>query len=239
MTIQNWKSLSVGAAVTALVIFMATKVIAVAPTPYKVICHHNPSQDVTLSFQNERAYNGHLGTPHNDEVYDTEGACEQPTNEPTATPSPTLVQPSPTPVDECDQDECVEVTPTPTLEITPTPTGVPQSTSNEVVELRSNTTSTPSCAALEPDYVHDIWWEQGTPGDSKGILHWGTNTNYSKVHIVYGFSAGDIRYSLLNTDNDGVEEIGGLDNTRHYWFSVGNVNSCAVSDYVVWRDPSA
>lgn len=42
-----------------------------------VICHHNPAQSITLEFQNEQAYLGHLGNPHNDQVYDTEGACEE------------------------------------------------------------------------------------------------------------------------------------------------------------------
>jgi len=44
--------------------------------PY-ILCHNNPAQSITLEFENEEAYEGHLGLPHNEQVYDTEGACEE------------------------------------------------------------------------------------------------------------------------------------------------------------------
>ncbi|QHO63425.1 DUF11 domain-containing protein [Candidatus Chazhemtobacterium aquaticus] len=49
----------------------------------KTICHHNPGNEVTLTFHNAQSYSGHLGTPHNDKVYDTDGPCDdsQPTEE--------------------------------------------------------------------------------------------------------------------------------------------------------------
>ena len=49
----------------------------------KTICHHTPGNEVTLTFHNAQSYNGHLGTPHNDQTYDTDGPCEdsQPTEE--------------------------------------------------------------------------------------------------------------------------------------------------------------
>ncbi len=43
--------------------------------PYEIICHHNPAQNITHEFANEQSYNGHLGTPHNGQTYDTDGAC--------------------------------------------------------------------------------------------------------------------------------------------------------------------
>ena len=48
----------------------------------KTICHHNPGNEVTLTFYNAQSYNGHLGS-HNEEVYDTDGPCgdSQPTEE--------------------------------------------------------------------------------------------------------------------------------------------------------------
>lgn len=67
---------------------------------YKVICHHNGAQDVTLTFANEQAYEGHLGTPHSSEVYDTDGACEEVS--PTLSPTPTEIPegtPSATPTE--------------------------------------------------------------------------------------------------------------------------------------------
>jgi len=40
------------------------------------ICHHNPGNEVTLTFQNQQSYEGHLGTPHSGSTYDTPGPCE-------------------------------------------------------------------------------------------------------------------------------------------------------------------
>lgn len=59
-----------------------------AVTPYKVICHHNPGNAVTLSFMNLQSYLGHLGTPHNRMVFDTNGPCVTPTATPTPSPTP-------------------------------------------------------------------------------------------------------------------------------------------------------
>lgn len=44
---------------------------------YKTICHHNPAQAVTINFANEQSYQGHLGKPHNDQTYDTDGPCPE------------------------------------------------------------------------------------------------------------------------------------------------------------------
>lgn len=65
-------------------------VIAVAPAPYKVICHHTPGNDVTLEFLNEQSYSGHLGIPHSGSTFDTDGACEStsPSVSPSVSPSP-------------------------------------------------------------------------------------------------------------------------------------------------------
>lgn len=66
-----------------------SKAFGVQPEPYKIICHHNPSNDVTLSFLNEQAYTGHLGTPHNTQVYDTDGPCSDVSIVPTEGITPT------------------------------------------------------------------------------------------------------------------------------------------------------
>ncbi len=89
--------------------FLTRPAAATAPEPYKVICHHNPAQDVTLSFQNVQSYTGHLGTPHSGSTYDTDGACPEvtPSVSPTASPTPTTKP--------CEWD-CDEVTPTVTPE---------------------------------------------------------------------------------------------------------------------------
>lgn len=99
------------AAILVVYYFYVAKVGAVAPTPYKIICHHNAAQDVTLQFANANAYSGHLGTPHNDQTFDTDGECVNvsPTVEPTIEPT---VEPSITP----------EVSATPSASIAPSVT---------------------------------------------------------------------------------------------------------------------
>jgi len=101
-------------AIITLFVTCAGVAHAVKPVPYKVICHHNSGNTVTLSFVNEQSYNGHLGTPHNDQVFDTDGACAEvtPTIDPSVTPT---VDPSVTPT----------VTPSVTPEVTATPSATP------------------------------------------------------------------------------------------------------------------
>lgn len=86
---------------------------------YKTICHHTPANEVTLNFANEQSYNGHLGTPHNDQTFDTNGAC--------VTVTPTV---SPEPTDEVTPTQEPEVTPT----VTPTTTPENVSQTNQTVD---------------------------------------------------------------------------------------------------------
>jgi hypothetical protein len=90
-----------------------------ALAPYKVICHHTPGNEVTHEFANEQAYDGHLGTPHNAETYDTDGACTgtpTPSASPEGTPTPEAsATPEPSATPSCEEREnCPTATPTPT-----------------------------------------------------------------------------------------------------------------------------
>lgn len=161
---------------------------------------------------------------------DHAGHCVEVEVTPTQTPTPTAT-PTPT-IIECD-GEC-EPTPTPTVEVTPVP-----ETHNDVVTVSSTQNTSGDCSALEPQPLNDIWYSDDVKGDGKLTLHWGVDKQYSRAHIVYGLAPGDIRYSILNTENDGVEEIGGLDSHTTYWFSVGSVHECSVGDYMTWRDPQS
>ena len=230
------KKLLIGS-LLSLALLLVTSVYATQGGHQEVcFCHNLDNNPHTICTDNQGQINGHQA--HIAQGKDSLGACHEPTvtptvtQEPTATPTPTIIL--------CDGD-CI--TPTPTEEVTPTPTDTPRVTpepqnDTPIVEVVSNTTSTPSCSDLKPVAVSDIWIENPTHQDGKVTLHWGTNANYSQVHIVYGFTPGDIRYSLLNTDNDGVEVISELDNQKIYWFSVGYVNGCNVSDYTKWIDPA-
>lgn len=121
------KAIVLGIGLASLVVGTA---FAVKPTPYKVICHHNPANDVELEFANEQSYNGHInGVEHNDQVYDTDGPCVvvTPTQEVTPTPE---VTPEATPTVEV--TPTVDVTPTGTPSATPTPTVTTNTVTNTV-----------------------------------------------------------------------------------------------------------
>lgn len=199
-------------------------------------CHAEPNgNQQTLHLPLQALQNaGHVSANGNPlHAGDHAGKCVEVTPTPQITITPT-VTPSPTiiPCDGCCEEECV--TPTPTVEVTPV-----SETHNDVVTVASTTNTSGDCSALEPQPLNDIWYSDDVKGDGKLTLHWGVDTQYSRAHIVYGLTPGDIRYSILNTDNDGVEEIGGLDSHTIYWFSVGSVHECSVGDYTTWRDPQS
>jgi hypothetical protein len=85
----------------------------------KTICHHTPGNTVTHTFNTLPAYLGHLGTPHSQSTYDTDGACQD-VVEPTAKPTPTPCKPKVTPSTE--PTTTPTTTPTPSVEVTPTAT---------------------------------------------------------------------------------------------------------------------
>lgn len=163
---------------------------------------------------------------------DHAGACV----EPTVTTVPTM-QPTATPTLEPTLEPTVtpEVTPevTPRVTVTPEPTVVQQ----VVHQARMSMPSAPTCPDATPSRVNDIWLEPDASGNGTLVLRWGVNTDYQRVNIVYGFEPHDARYSLLNTENDGREEIRGLDSNTHYWLAINHQNGCAPGEYSDWIDP--
>lgn len=100
-------------------LLLVSKMYATQSESYKTICHHNPANNITLSFQNQQSYNGHLGTPHSDQVYDTEGECEE---EVELTPTPCIrISPTVTPTPEPEEEITPTVTVAPTVEPTEAP----------------------------------------------------------------------------------------------------------------------
>jgi hypothetical protein len=83
----------------------------------KTICHHSPGQDTEHTFQNAQSYQGHLGTPHNNETFDTDGKCVTPTETVSLTPTPYLC-------DGGDLEVVRQICPT----AEPTPTATPEAT---------------------------------------------------------------------------------------------------------------
>jgi hypothetical protein len=122
------KYAAVGSVALAMFAFIVAPVHATYQQVFPVtICHHTPGNKVTHTFQNWQSYSGHLGNPHNQQTYDTIGACPTPT--PTATPRVTA---SPTP------------TATPTATPTVTPTASPSATPSATPTNTPDPTSTPS-----------------------------------------------------------------------------------------------
>lgn len=189
-------------------------------------CHCEPNGNCqTLNLPQQALQNaGHVDAGGNPlHAGDYPGQCVEPTvtviPEPTDVPSPT-----PSPTQEPEPTRTPEATPSPVIDRIETPSSVG--------------VSTPSCPDQVPTKVEDVWVDTGVKNDGQITVFWGQNSNYSKVHIVYtDAEPGNWRYALLDTDNDGSESIGGLQNGVHYWFAVQYVNGCAPGPLSDWVDP--
>lgn len=222
-----------------ILVFVVTQVHAKTEVCFCHNVNHNPH---TICTDNQGKINGHNSHVNNGE--DTAGACVAPTatptptvivEEPTATPTPIIVvdEPTVTPTPEVD-----EVTPTPTQQprVTPTPEEKVQVSSSRE-ESVSSSTGTPSCGDLSVPEVPQAWLQPDAEGNGVLIPRWGTN-QYGKVDIRWSPDTSDMnRYSLLNTNNNGVEEIGALDNGTHYWFQVRFRNGCQTGEWSNMVDP--
>ena len=141
------KKALIGIIATALATFL---VVSLARTVWatefpKTICHHTPANNVTLTFQNHQSYNGHLGQPHNNQTFDTNGPCVVPSPSPTASPTAT---PSATP------------TATPSATPQPSPTASPSATP----EPRVEPSATPSATPIPQVYTPVETVSDGGPG---------------------------------------------------------------------------
>lgn len=164
------------------------------------------SQKPTFATGNGCTIHWHGYTPHLH--------CPTPSPSPSPTPSPTPpvdqcpyeegYQPTGPCEDECEYKECEEPSPTPEPpheNVVQQPAGQPQDCKN--------------------GSIGGIYVDGGVPNDNKVEVRWWPLKDFDKVHIRYSEVDGDWRYSLLDTENDGHEEIGNLVNGVHYWFQVG------------------
>lgn len=239
-------------AVAAVVLLFTTTVFA-TQNPKVNICHQTESENHpynAIRVDDDGHWNGHdehegdflYEGPVRENGHPTRNGdewCEEnvPEEEPTPTPSPT-----PEPEEFCDDDSAVnygadeecryEEQPTPT----PTPSPEPEKT--VTTQSQPGPASAPVCSDSVPGEVANIFVDTGTPNDGKLEVRWlPKEPKGSKAHIRYSEVDGEWKYSLLNTDNDGVEEIGSLVNGTHYWFQVAQVNGCAVGPYSRSFDP--
>lgn len=175
-------------------------------------------------------------------------AVATPTPTPTGRPTPTPTRkPNPTPTSPPRQTPTPTQKPTPTPtttpRVTPTPTSIPQPTPTPTEapkqESTTSTPTTPVCEDWVPGGVSNIYVDRGVPNDGKLEVRWlSDDPKGNEAHIRYtDRDPGDWRYALLNTPNDGVETISGLENGVHYWFSVAQVNGCAVGSWSASYDP--
>lgn len=238
-------------------LFFATQVFANGNRHEEVkLCHKHGNGTFAYLVVDDDAVPGHLG--HGDFYYQGNAQTQfgknlwcnthvpQPSPTPTATPTPT-VEPEPEYCQdenatnykeegECEYEE--DPTPTPTPTDQPTPTPEPE----RKVETQSSGggggASAPTCSDSKPGKVANIYVDPGKPNDGKLEVRWlPEEPKASKAHIRYSEVDGDWRYAKLDTENDGVEEIGDLKNGVHYWFQVAQVNGCAVGDYSRSFDP--
>jgi len=129
------------------------------------------------------------------------------------------------------EEYCEEEEPVPTPVPTPTPPGNPPT-------FQGSTTDAPGvCPINNIGDVANIYVEVGIPNDGKLTVQWSLPENANQVHILYRQYDEDWKYALLNTLNDGNEEIGGLKNGVNYAFKVAGVRGCGVGNYSKEFDP--
>jgi len=170
---------------------------------------------------------------------DWDYVCVTPTPTPSPTPTPT-VEPTPTP----------DVTPTPTVEATPTP----EDRKPDYWDCSMDHSCVPGISTPQPDMcvptLKDIPNMLVAPTCGAGALRvlWTPNPDANYAHIVYcedgvncNLPINQWPYSLLETNNDGNECVGGLKTGKHYYFVVTPVNrkgaGACVGNYTKPFDP--
>ncbi len=93
------------------------------------------------------------------------------------------------------------------------------------------------CPNIKPGKVGGVFVDQGIANDGKVEVRWWPAPGATKAHIAYSEYGQPWHYALLNTANDGHEEIGFLKNNTRYYFQVAGVEGCAVGDYSAPFDP--
>lgn len=93
------------------------------------------------------------------------------------------------------------------------------------------------CPLPEPITMFDVF--NHTPNDNQLELGWlAWNVELSpEVNIRWGWEDGNWLWFLNGSSNDGSEEITGLTNGVHYWFSIQASNDCGVSEWSDSVDP--
>ena len=215
--------------------------------PY-VLCHNNPAQSITLEFQNEQSYEGHLGQPHNDQVYDTEGPCEEDFD---VCP---LVQDCLNEeecheflVEACEEEEEVEgfncndlvdycEVPYCTLfpngeecqeQPTPTPTASPSATPTpEVTEAPRGETLAEQCTDTKPNKAPDNFHIYRKGDVARPVWFYDTNIGW-RVVVYYGLTGqGDQHSKIFKNVSDNQELIEAL-GSRDFDFRATFLNGCA------------
>lgn len=157
------------------------------------------------------------------------GNCATPTPSPTITPTST---PTATPSASPTQSPVPSESPSPEPSSEPTPTATP--TPVVRVETPLTVAGAPVCGDTAPAKIPNIFVDNA--GVGKLEVRW-IPTGGDKAHIFYGLEVGKPLFSLIDTPNDGVEVIGGLNSGSHYWFAVTNGSGCAWSQLSDWYDP--
>lgn len=186
----------------------------------KVICHHTPANQVTLTFHNLQSYIGHLGTPHSGQTYDTDGACQQPTPTPTKKPC----KPTPTPT----------LTPTPTEPVvTPTPTETPVESHSDGPkgdnrgDAHTDAVQTPQAPTCTIHFEKARVWY--TKVNGKVVFNWATDAQgIEKFSVTYGYSPDKLVYGVDNIPSTSRSlEIKGLTHSPVYFNVWTWISACS------------
>lgn len=104
-------------------------------------------------------------------------------------------------------------------------------TPTDVTFAGSSTNAPGECVNNSIGAVGNIFVAQLVKNDTKVEVRWLPPVNADRAHIVYTEFGSPWHHALLNTENDGVQEIQDLVPGVQYSFTVAGVSGCAVGPW--------
>jgi hypothetical protein len=231
---KNIWILSLGFASFALIILGLYRLTyATQDVEARAYCHATESEGHPYNYLFNTAWVQHLednGTPKSGheldfftQVGDTDCNGETPTVTPTATPSATL---TPTPIVECDKDECVTPSPEPTR--APEPTVIPTEAPKSEASVPHN-----DCSAIN-DTPTITGWSRVSP--TKVKFTWSETGNINDYVVYYGLTENNLVWNKMVFDAHETT-LSDLPENTPIWASIAGTDNVCVGARSAVVDP--
>ena len=176
------------------------------------------------------------GNYHHNNPTSTPTRTPTPTKTPTPTPTPTVCKPTVTPT--------IEATPTASPSATLTPTASPEAKLEPNQDrhdepLTNDTThkSNPNCDTPKPGKVEVVTYHNDKPNDGIVRLEWSLPLRAKTVNIYFGTDMWNYQHSVIEYPNTGHINIGFLDPSKSYWYTIEGKDGCATGERSYPIDP--